>query len=289
MLNWNWNKMEKKISSFKRKEKKFVVIDNTYEEIVTALKKDISVFSYNEDEVSQIKTTYLDDEKLSIFKEYLTQREFRFKIRLRNYGCKNIFEDKVWVEIKVKYNRTTYKKRFIMPKDLIPNFLNGKDIYNELKKYNPNVPLLKRTYNLILDLIKIGNLKPVMTTSYDRIAFQNKSKRIRITVDKQIKHTALLHKHREKQLRIIVFESKIMGKKAKWVKKMENKLSLLPQKRFSKYATGINSVYFPERGTYNFYTNFAEIDKIPKSIAKSLQLIKEHFKFSDIDSMEGED
>lgn len=281
--------MKKKQSSFRRREDKFIVIDNTYKELVNALEKHIPIFCYNnKDDISQIKTTYLDNSEFNIFKEYLAKREFRFKIRLRKYGYRKVFENNFWVDIKVKHCGTTFKRRFLLPEELYEKFIKYEDIYKEIKIANTGVPYLKKTYNLIAELMKINNLKPIITTQYDRTSFQKKSKRIRITIDKNIEHIALNKNKNKKKLSIIVFESKIVGKKSKWYKKMENNLSLLPQKRFSKYATGINSVYFPARGSYNFSTNFVEIEQIPKNIEKSLQLIKECFKFNEISLTEGE-
>jgi len=76
-----------------------------------------------------------------------------------------------------------------------------------------------------------------------------------------------------------MLESKIKGKIPVWNKKMVNKLSLLRQRRFSKYATGINSIYFPERGKYNFDLDESTIiEKIPACIDESFELLNKTFK-----------
>jgi len=56
--------------------------------------------------------------------------------------------------------------------------------------------------------------------------------------------------------------------------RMVNELSLLPQNRFSKYATGINALYFPSRGIYNFSTNYSEAKQMPENMKQSLEIIK---------------
>lgn len=276
--------MEKNPTSFKRKEQKFVIIDSTFDEIQDELAKHIPTHSFKKScPITSIKTIYLDDDNFTIFKEYLARRNYRYKIRFRKYGYDGKFDDELWAELKVKHKKISYKKRFLVPNNLLIPFLQGENIFKEIKNVNQGFVGLRKIYNLMVELMKINEFKPVLETSYDRVAFQKKSKRIRITVDKSIHHKALAGRAAEKDLSVLVFESKIVGKRPKWYKKLEDRLSLLPQKRFSKFATGINSTYFPTRGTYNFYTNFAEIRKKPKIIRRSLKLINSTFELENPD------
>lgn len=279
--------MKKEQSSFKRKEEKFVIIDSTFDEIREELEKHIPVHNYEKDcLITSIKTTYMDSENFDIFKEYLEGRKYRYKIRFRQYGYDNKFSDELWAELKVKHKKISYKRRFLLPEKLYQPFINQEDIFSELRKVNKGLPGFAKLYKLMTELIKINNFIPVLLTSYDRIAFQKKSKRIRITIDKNIHHKALHNSLKQCKLRILVFESKILGRRPKWYKKLEDRLSLLPQKRFSKFATGINSTYYPARGTYNFYTNFAEIKKKQAMVMKSLELINSTLKLETAESEE---
>jgi hypothetical protein len=86
------------------------------------------------------------------------------------------------------------------------------------------------------------------------------------------------------QLDAIILESKISGNTPKWYEKMENKLSLLRQKRFSKFASGINAIYFPNRGKYNFTNCDNLADKeLPDCIKKSYQLLQKKIKLDKIE------
>ncbi len=271
--------MSKKTRVFKRVENKFVVLEYSFDDIQKTLVKFIPLDIFKENApYTNIKTIYMDDDKFTIFQEYLSRRKFRFKIRFRNYGYNGLFnEDDFWAELKIKYSSVCYKKRFLFPRNLITPFIEGEDIFAEIKELNENIKGLKKTYKLMTKLIKINSLKPILITTYERAAFQNNQKNIRITIDKNIAHRPYPEPSKQKTLNAIVFESKLKKDAPNWYQNLENKLSLLPQKRFSKYATGINSVYFPARGIYNFYTNFAENRIVPEKIEKSLILLKKAF------------
>ena len=269
--------MSKKTREFRRMESKFLVLENSFEEIRNTLKKHIPQDIFDKTSpYTNIKTIYFDDDKFSIFQEYLSRRKFRFKVRFRNYGHNDVFKkEDFWAELKVKFRGVCFKKRFLFPYELINDFADGKDIFYEISEINSDTRGLKKIYKLMAKLIKINNMKPQLITTYERAAFQNKEKNVRITVDKNITHRSFKNPEEKKSLSPVVFESKIGENCPQWYKELENTLSLLPQKRFSKYATGINTTYFPLRGIYNFYTNFAETRVVSEKIEKSLILIKD--------------
>jgi SPX domain protein involved in polyphosphate accumulation len=237
----------KEDTSFRRSENKFIVLENTFDEILKELEKHIPIHSFRtEYPLTLIETTYLEDSDFTTLKEYLSRRKFRFKIRFRCYGHNGkLDENDFWVELKIKQRSISYKKRFKLTKDLFIPFISGENIYEKVSKINEGVKGFKKIYKLTKELIKLNNLKPALVTSYERVAFQSKNKSIRITVDRNIVHKSYQNPSIYKKLKAIVLESKISGKIPKWYKAEESKLALLPQKRFSKYTTGINSIYFP--------------------------------------------
>ena len=102
------------------------------------------------------------------------------------------------------------------------------------------------------------------------------------SIDRNIKHQKLLGKKKEMDLDAMILESKVMGKTPKWYKKMVNRLSLLKQVRFSKFATGLNSVYFPNRGKYNFFDDFDDsTNEIPEAIINSFEVLVKPFQLSE--------
>lgn len=270
--------------TFKRKERKYIILEHTFDEIIKEIEKHIPVYSFqDEPPLTNMETIYLDTKDFLLFHEYLNKRFFRFKIRMRRYGHDGIFKPDYLVEFKIKHKSISSKKRFILPNELYDAFLKGENILPQIKQANEGKIGTQKTYKLIRELIKINNLVPILKTSYERISFQKNSKRVRITVDHNITHTGLYGKEKNETLDATVLESKIMGKSPKWHKKMVNLLSLLRQSRFSKFATGMNSIYFPDRGKYNFLVDekFNQ-PEIPERITQSFQVLKKAFKLDDL-------
>jgi len=266
-------------SEFTRKESKYVILENSFEEI-TELVNDhipISIFKGNAP-ISFIETTYLDTRDHLLFHEYLQSRPFRFKIRMRRYGDSGGFEDQYHVELKVKYSGVSIKRRFILPAAYLKDFLKCKDLKKEIKEANKGLSGTQKSYKIISKLISLNNLQPVLRTRYERIAFQKKTGRIRVTVDRNIVHEKINGATKLDNLDAIILESKIMGTTPKWHKKLVNRLSLLQQQRFSKYATGMNSMYYPSRGKYNFSAEGIEQTEMPESIRQSFELLCSRLK-----------
>ena len=170
----------------------------------------------------------------------------------------------------------------MLPAQYLDAFLKGEDLRQVVKETNQGLVGAQKTYKLIDKLIKVNQFVPVLKTSYDRVSFQKKSKRVRLTVDHNIVHHKLLGKPQTETLDATILESKIMGATPKWHKKLVNYLSLLRQRRFSKFVTGINSLYFPERGKYNFYDiEQPGSEEIPPRILDSYEVLKTALKLDD--------
>jgi len=263
--------------NFKRKERKYLILEHTFEEIKEELSEHIPIHIFEGKNPYLIETTYLDTKEHLLFHEYLNRRKFRFKIRLRRYND----SDNYLVELKVKHNGISRKKRFILPADLLSDFLAGKKIKDEIKAANKELAGAQKTYKMISKLISLNEFVPVLRSSYERVAFQKKSRKVRITVDRNITHEKLLGKPKTTTLDAVVLESKVMGKTPKWHKKMVNRLSLLRQRRFSKFSTGINSIYYPARGKYNFEIDEETETETPLKILESFELMKKYLKLGE--------
>jgi len=274
--------MSKKELTFKRKEKKYLILEHTFDQIKDELEQHIPIQIFKGNNcVSGIETTYLDTKDFLLYKEYLCRRNFRFKIRLRRYKNDGIFDDSYLVELKVKSNKMSLKRRFTLPAELLTRFLKGENIKQEIKEANKGFSGAQKTYKIIAQLIELNQFVPVLRSSYQRIAFQKKTKRVRITVDQKVTHEKLLGKPDTATLDAVILESKISGKSPKWHKKMVNKLSLLKQMRFSKFATGMNSLYFPQRGKYNFNADSEADYPMPENLVKAVELIKKVIKIDE--------
>ena len=265
-----------------RKERKYIVLEHSFDEIISEIEKHIPVYSFlDEPPLTDIETTYMDTPDFMLFHEYLNQRFFRFKIRLRRYGHEGVFKPEYLAELKIKQSAISSKKRFILPYESYSAFLQGENLLPQIKTANYGKIGAQKTYKLIRELIRLNGLVPVLRTSYERISFQKNSKRVRITVDHKITHTGLLGREKKETLDAVILESKIMGKSPKWQKKLVNMLSLMRQVRLSKFITGLNSIYFPYRGKYNFLSDNKSVrTDIPDKILQSLELLNKAFKLN---------
>ncbi|MCF7912366.1 MAG: polyphosphate polymerase domain-containing protein [Candidatus Cloacimonetes bacterium] len=274
--------MSKKELNFKRKEKKYLILEHSFDQIKEELEQHIPVQIFQgENCISGIETTYMDTKDFLLFREYLCRRDFRFKIRLRRYKNDGVFDECYLVELKVKWDKMSLKRRFTLPARLLPAFLKGENLKKEIKEANQGFSGAQKTYKIIAQLIELNHFVPVLRSSYQRIAFQKKTKHVRVTVDQRVTHEKLLGKPETATLDAVILESKISGKSPKWHKKMVNKLSLLRQDRFSKFATGINSLYFPQRGKYNFNADNEADYPMPDNLLKSIELINKVIKIKE--------
>ena len=197
--------------SFKRKETKYIILEHTYEEIIKEIEEHIPIFRFDDRPgILSIETTYLDSKDFVLFKEYLNKRKSRFKIRLRRYAYNGMFDPVYLVEIKLQHNSVSTKKRFILPENYLNDFLNGNDLLPIIKVANNGIIGAQKTYKIIQNLRQINQLIPVLQTSYNRVAFQKKSKRIRMTIDNNITHKKLLGSTKTETLDAFVLESKII-------------------------------------------------------------------------------
>lgn len=262
----------------RRKEKKYLILEYPFEQIKDVLQKHIPVHIYKGSDCKfGIETTYLDTSDFMLYNEYLSKRDFRFKVRLRRYKNDGLFDDNYFVELKVKANKISSKRRFILPAELLNSFLKGKDISSKIKNINLKLPEALNAYYIITQLVNMYHLIPVLRSSYLRMAFQSPDDNIRVTVDHKVVHEKLIGEYDHATLDAVILESKVIGKTPKWQKKMLNQLSPIRQNRFSKFATGINSLYFPERGKYNFYADEDIITPVPEMIISSKSLINSAF------------
>jgi SPX domain protein involved in polyphosphate accumulation len=149
--------------TFRRKERKFLVVEHSFDELVEALSDHIPVNIYHGNSpCCRIQTIYLDTVDHALYHEYLLRREFRFKIRLRRYGYDGEFQEYYLVEIKAKNNGISNKKRFILPGECLQDFLSGADIKKQIKAANKGLKGAQKTYKLVRKLIALNSLVPVM-------------------------------------------------------------------------------------------------------------------------------
>lgn len=140
-----------------------------------ALIMPLDEFKYHSDGSYYIKSLYFDDLDNSSYFEKLDGILYRTKYRIRTY---NNFDDKIYLERKLKHNNLTSKDKELISSDVYSRIINGKIDNIEAKDGS----LLQR----FLIEMRLKNLKPSVIVGYKRTAYTYPISNVRITFDENI-------------------------------------------------------------------------------------------------------
>lgn len=170
------------IEVFNRYETKFLLDRKAYNNIQREISKHMRLDEYNlNKEFYTISNIYYDTEDDYLIRTSLSKPVYKEKIRLRAYGIPSA-GDKVFLEIKKKFNKIVNKRRTsITIKDAKEFISTG--VKPEAKAYMNEQVLNELKY--AIDLYK---LKPKAYIAYDRKAyFDVDDPNLRLTVDTNIR------------------------------------------------------------------------------------------------------
>lgn len=162
------------IMTFKRREIKYLLDDDAYNSLKERLQARLFEDEHGRSTICNI---YYDTPDFRIIRKSLEKPVYKEKLRLRSYGTAGA-EDKVFVELKKKYNGIVYKRRETLTLAQSDEYLAGHtkapcdtQIFREIDWF--------RDY--------YGNLKPAMYISYEREAYYSlENPNLRITFDRNI-------------------------------------------------------------------------------------------------------
>jgi len=140
-----------------------------------ALVMSLDEFKHYSDGSYYIKSLYFDDLDNSSYFEKLDGILYRTKYRMRIY---NNFDDKIYLERKLKNNNLTSKDKELISIDVYSKIVNGK-IEDIVAKEDS---LLAR---FLIDM-RLKNLKPSVIVGYKRTAYTYPISNVRITFDENI-------------------------------------------------------------------------------------------------------
>ena len=212
---------------FQRYEKKYLLDTKQYSYIRELLDKYMNHDKFYKTRVNSI---YYDTDSCELIRRSIEKPEYKEKLRIRTYGDVKD-DDKVFVELKKKYDGIVYKRR-------------TKSVYRDV---------LKNIYECKFDDQQIGNeiryalkyydhLKPAYFISYLRTSYvANDDNNIRITFDQDIRyrhnHLSLENeKDDEPVTDKIIMELKVNGSIPLWLSHILNEVRVYPQ-GFSKVGT----------------------------------------------------
>ena len=159
---------------FKRVEKKFLLTENT----LSAFLADINPYIKQDDFGKYtICNIYYDTVDNRLIRTSIESPTYKEKLRLRSYGIPN-GSNKVFLEIKKKYDGTVYKRRIsLLLKEAI-GYLNGESRPKKDSQILHEIDYFMKLYSPV----------PKLFIAYDRLAFSSiNDENLRITVDSGIR------------------------------------------------------------------------------------------------------
>ncbi len=226
------------IEVFNRYEKKYRINDACYQRLRERLPEYMEADAYSRDGgLYTICNIYYDTPQNDLIRHSTEETFYKEKLRLRSYGLAAP-EDKVFLEIKKKYNGLVNKRRTRLTLTEAYSFVKT----GRLPEYKPymNAQVLNELYYLIHRM----ELVPAVFLSYRRAAmFGKEDKDFRITFDRDIttrRYDLGLHYgvYGEKLLPEDewVMEIKIDKAMPLWMTRLLSELHIYPAS-FSKYGT----------------------------------------------------
>lgn len=166
---------------FNRFEKKYILTQTQYEELVKIIPQYMNGDVYNKDgKTYTICNLYLDTEDDSLIKTSLDKPVYKEKLRLRSYG-KTPLDGTVFLEIKKKYKGLVNKRRTAMK-------LSEAYEYFESGKIPENPQLNSQVMKEIDYVSGRYDVRPKVFIAYDRFAFfQKEDDDFRLTLDTNIR------------------------------------------------------------------------------------------------------
>ncbi len=159
---------------FKRIEKKYLLDENKYEQLLSRINSKIVSDKYGECTICNV---YFDTPNHFLIRNSIEKPNYKEKLRVRSYGVPNSC-DTVFVELKKKYNGVVYKRRVDMSLEQAKKFTD----FKIGPKKNPQI---EKELAWVMNYYK--DIQPALFLSYDRLAFNAKDdSSLRITFDSNV-------------------------------------------------------------------------------------------------------
>ena len=239
--------MPKDIYIFKRYEKKYPVSAKQKEALLSAISSYIVPDSHGH---STISSLYLDTPDYLLIRNSIEAKAYKEKLRIRAYGVPGK-EDKVFFEIKKKFQGVVYKRRVSMP-------LQEAELYLQTG-VKPTDSQIMREIDYAMDFY--GRPKPAMLISYEREAFYGKDcPELRLTFDTNVRYKERVSSLRQRNdgdcilsPGQFILEVKTEGAMPLWLSHILNQFEIYPAS-FSKYGRAYGEMI--HKGEYQNVSNF---------------------------------
>lgn len=216
--------------SFKRYEKKYLLTEKQYDNLLKGMQAYVKPDAYG-------KTTncslYYDTDNWELIRASIEKPVYKEKLRVRSYGVPED-GDKVFVEIKKKYDGVVYKRRMTIFANQSEDYLAGKIYLLPESQIGSEVAWFQKQHQA----------KPKVYIAYDRTSFAGlEDEEVRITFDQNIRFREYALDLRkgdfgERMLPPgnVLMEIKIPGTTPLWLVHLLSSIGAKPTS-FSKYGT----------------------------------------------------
>ena len=236
---------------FKRYELKYLLTQTQKEAILQVMAPYMALDQYGR---TTIRNIYFDTENYRLIRRSIEKPVYKEKLRIRSYR-KTEKKDKVFVELKKKYDGVVYKRRISLPQQAAMDWIcNGIDVPDS--QIGREVEYFRNFYR---------GLRPAVYLSYEREAYYcNDGTDFRVTFDDTI-----LCRQEDLSLESEVYGTQILpegmtlmeikcsGGIPLWMTQMLSKEKIY-KTSFSKYGTAYKMLIFPKTHAINTY-NMLEV------------------------------
>lgn len=159
---------------FKRHELKYILTKDQKACILEQIQPFMSLDQYGR---TTIRNIYFDTENYRLIRRSIEKPDYKEKLRVRSYANKKA-EEKVFVELKKKYEKVVYKRRLSMSEDTAMKWLTGESSYECDSQIAREITYFLQYYE---------TLHPVLFLSYEREAYYCKDGTdFRVTFDENV-------------------------------------------------------------------------------------------------------
>ena len=227
---------------FKRYEIKYLLTRKQKETVLAAMKPYMELDAYGR---STIRNIYYDTDNYRLARKSLEKPIYKEKLRARSYAQVQP-DDKVFVELKKKYDGVVYKRRIEIPEKAAMDYLTGKAPAPEENQITEEIDYFLYFY---------GKLVPKVFLSYEREAYYTKEpSEFRVTFDENIlwRETDLSLEKGVYGTPILLpgqtlMEIKTPGNIPLWMVKVLSE-EKIRKTTFSKYGNAYTEIYHREKG-----------------------------------------
>ncbi len=159
---------------FKRYELKYLLDDNQKDAIYASLDNHMKLDKYGR---SEIRNVYYDTDDYLLIRRSIEKPLYKEKLRFRSYGRPEENE-KIFVELKKKYDGVVYKRRLSMPLKDAESWFSCKESVPPKGQIGAEIDFMKQRY---------PDIKPMMNVNYDREAFFEDDSDFRVTLDYSVR------------------------------------------------------------------------------------------------------